>query len=113
MKLRLCSHARVVGVAFFDFKHGQTGVAPERDRAASDPWLRVSLGLEKAGRLPNAERFPGSRPEIQATTPGRTVEMAERDTKSRGAQKGAIAPGARRHLEAPRLKTRVPDRWRP
>jgi hypothetical protein len=28
MKLRLCSHARVVGVAFFDFKHGQTGVAP-------------------------------------------------------------------------------------
>jgi hypothetical protein len=28
MKLRLCSPARVVGVAFFDFKHGQTGVAP-------------------------------------------------------------------------------------
>jgi hypothetical protein len=27
-KLRLCSHARVVGVAFFDFKHGQTGLAP-------------------------------------------------------------------------------------
>jgi hypothetical protein len=27
-KLRLCSQARVVGVAFFDFKHGQTGVAP-------------------------------------------------------------------------------------
>jgi hypothetical protein len=27
-KVRLCSHARVVGVAFFDFKHGQTGVAP-------------------------------------------------------------------------------------
>jgi hypothetical protein len=27
-KLRLCSHARAVGVAFFDFKHGQTGVAP-------------------------------------------------------------------------------------
>jgi len=27
-KLRLCSHARMVGVAFFDFKHGQTGVAP-------------------------------------------------------------------------------------
>src|SRR5215212_5799242 len=27
-KLRFCSHARVVGVAFFDFKHGQTGVAP-------------------------------------------------------------------------------------
>jgi hypothetical protein len=27
-KLRLCSDARVVGVAFFDFKHGQTGVAP-------------------------------------------------------------------------------------
>ena len=27
-KVRLCSTARVVGVAFFDFKHGQTGVAP-------------------------------------------------------------------------------------
>jgi len=28
MKLRLCAHARVIGVAFFDFKHRQTGVAP-------------------------------------------------------------------------------------
>jgi hypothetical protein len=26
--VRLCTRARVVGVAFFDFKHGQTGVAP-------------------------------------------------------------------------------------
>jgi hypothetical protein len=26
--VRLCSRARVTGVAFFDFKHGQTGVAP-------------------------------------------------------------------------------------
>jgi hypothetical protein len=26
--VRLCARARVVGVAFFDFKHGQTGVAP-------------------------------------------------------------------------------------
>jgi hypothetical protein len=26
--VRLCSRARVVGVAFWDFKHGQTGVAP-------------------------------------------------------------------------------------
>jgi hypothetical protein len=26
--VRLCSRARVVGVAFFDFLHGQTGVAP-------------------------------------------------------------------------------------
>ncbi len=26
--VRLCSRARVVGVAFFDFKHGQTGLAP-------------------------------------------------------------------------------------
>ena len=28
MVVRLCTRARVVGVAFFDFKHGQTGVAP-------------------------------------------------------------------------------------
>ena len=26
--VRVCRRARVVGVAFFDFKHGQTGVAP-------------------------------------------------------------------------------------
>ena len=26
--VRFCSKARVVGVAFWDFKHGQTGVAP-------------------------------------------------------------------------------------
>jgi hypothetical protein len=26
--VRLCTRARVVGVAFWDFKHGQTGVAP-------------------------------------------------------------------------------------
>ena len=25
---RLCSRAQVTGVAFFDFLHGQTGVAP-------------------------------------------------------------------------------------
>lgn len=27
-EVRLCSHTRVTGVAFFDFDHGQTGVAP-------------------------------------------------------------------------------------
>lgn len=27
-RLRLCSRARVTGVAFFDYDHGQTGVAP-------------------------------------------------------------------------------------
>jgi hypothetical protein len=27
-RVRLCAHARVTGVAFFDFDHGQTGVAP-------------------------------------------------------------------------------------
>jgi hypothetical protein len=26
--VRLCSRARGVGVTFWDFKHGQTGVAP-------------------------------------------------------------------------------------
>jgi hypothetical protein len=26
--VRLCSRALVTGVAFFDFEHGQTGVAP-------------------------------------------------------------------------------------
>ena len=27
-RVRICRRARVTGVAFFDFKHGQTGVAP-------------------------------------------------------------------------------------
>jgi Protein of unknown function (DUF3761) len=27
-EVRLCAHAQVTGVAFFDFDHGQTGVAP-------------------------------------------------------------------------------------
>jgi hypothetical protein len=26
--VRLCARAAVIGVAFFDFNHGQTGVAP-------------------------------------------------------------------------------------
>jgi hypothetical protein len=26
--VRLCAQARIVGVQFWDFKHGQTGVAP-------------------------------------------------------------------------------------
>jgi hypothetical protein len=28
VQVRLCVHAQVTGVAFFDFDHGQTGVAP-------------------------------------------------------------------------------------
>jgi len=28
LRVQLCAKARVTGVAFFDFKHGQTGVAP-------------------------------------------------------------------------------------
>jgi hypothetical protein len=27
-RIRLCARARIAGVAFFDFDHGQTGVAP-------------------------------------------------------------------------------------
>jgi hypothetical protein len=27
-KVQVCAKARVTGVAFFDFNHGQTGVAP-------------------------------------------------------------------------------------
>jgi len=45
MKSRLCSQARVVGVAFFDFKHGQTGVAPTQSsciRSSALPACRAS-----------------------------------------------------------------------
>ena len=51
-KLRLCSQARVVGVAFFDFKHGQTERRPERDRTASDIQLRLPLRLGRPGGEP-------------------------------------------------------------
>lgn len=27
-RVRICSHTKLTGVAFFDYKHGQTGVAP-------------------------------------------------------------------------------------
>jgi hypothetical protein len=27
-RVRVCGRASITGVAFFDFKHGQTGVAP-------------------------------------------------------------------------------------
>jgi hypothetical protein len=41
--VRVCARAAFTGVAFFDFKHGQTGVArTERDRAAPDPQVPVS-----------------------------------------------------------------------
>lgn len=39
--VRLCRHAVVTGVAFFEYLHGRDYAAPERDRAASDPALRL------------------------------------------------------------------------
>jgi hypothetical protein len=51
-KLRLCSHARVVGVAFFDFKHGQTGSPRTRSsciRSSASPASRVRRRAFSAG----------------------------------------------------------------
>lgn len=51
--VRLCARARVVGVAFFDFKHGQTGVAPNAIELHPIPRLRLPLTL--GGRLGNEQ----------------------------------------------------------
>jgi hypothetical protein len=42
--LRLCSRARVTGVAFFDFEHGQTGVAPNANRPGVVVLLEFVVG---------------------------------------------------------------------
>jgi hypothetical protein len=54
---RVCSRARVVGVAFFDYNHGQTTGA-ERDRVA--PGARVRLPLLREGQV---ARQPRGRPD--------------------------------------------------
>jgi hypothetical protein len=42
-EVRLCSDAEVAGVAFFDFQHRQTGVAPNAIEVAPDPRIRLPL----------------------------------------------------------------------
>jgi len=44
---RICTKARVTGVAFFDYNHGQTGVAPNAIEAPPGARFRVSLGLAR------------------------------------------------------------------
>jgi hypothetical protein len=41
--VRLCARARVTGVAFFDFNHGQTGVAP--NAIELHPVLQICFGM--------------------------------------------------------------------
>ena len=54
-KVRLCSHARVVGVAFWDRPHNVTGRAPNSDRAPPDSRLRLLLGsADPRTALPHA-----------------------------------------------------------
>jgi hypothetical protein len=43
---RICTKARVTGVAFFDYNHGQTGVAPNAIELPGARF-RVSLGLAR------------------------------------------------------------------
>jgi hypothetical protein len=57
-KVRICSDAMIVGVAFWDRPHNVTGRAAELDRAPADPRLRL-LHLAR----PDGERpFSGARP---------------------------------------------------
>jgi hypothetical protein len=42
--VRLCRRAKITGVAFFDFKHGQTGVAPNAIELHPISWLPLLDG---------------------------------------------------------------------
>ena len=50
--LRVCARARVTGVAFFDFKHGQTGVAPNAIELHPILAFRCLTGAAAAGAPP-------------------------------------------------------------
>ena len=63
--VRLCAKARVVGVAFFDFKHGQTGVAP--NAIELHPILGFAC-LARARRVPPPP--PPPRGKCAASYPG-------------------------------------------
>jgi hypothetical protein len=57
--LRLCSQARVVGVAFFDFKHGQTESPRTRSsciRSSASPASRVRKGRRRTESPDGFER---------------------------------------------------------
>jgi hypothetical protein len=55
---RVCARARIVGVAFFDYKHGQTGAAP--NGIELHPILGFAC-LSKAGPPPQPPRPPRPR----------------------------------------------------
>ena len=57
--VRVCARARVTGVAFFDFPHGQTGVAPN------------AIELHPAARVPLPQR--GGTDTRQPNAPARTA----------------------------------------
>jgi hypothetical protein len=63
---RVCARARVVGVAFFDYKHGQTGVAPnaiELHPSSASPACQAA----SRRHLPHRLRAGSVRPPIPAS----------------------------------------------
>jgi hypothetical protein len=61
---RVCARARVVGVAFFDYKHGQTGVAPNAIE------LHPVLGFScLSGKIPPPPPPPPARGKCAASYP--------------------------------------------
>jgi hypothetical protein len=60
-RVRLCPRATVTGVAFFDFRHGQTGVAPNGIELHPILDFRCSTGEVVSGS-PTASTLPASPP---------------------------------------------------
>jgi hypothetical protein len=56
--LRVCSRARVTGVAFFDFEHGQTGVAPNAIELHPIRGFRCLSGPSRLAGLAQVRRRP-------------------------------------------------------
>ena len=63
-RVRLCPRAEVTGVAFFDFQHGQTGVAPNGIELHPILGFRCLSGVVVDGSAP-AAKSPGARAKVR------------------------------------------------
>ena len=70
-RLRLCSRASVTGVAFFDFQHGQTGVAPNAVELHPILAFRCLTGEVVTGSAPQPPKAgrPGKLRLVSVTSP--------------------------------------------
>ena len=82
-RVRLCPRAEVTGVAFFDFQHGQTGVAPNGIELHPILGFRCLSGVVVDGSAP-AAKSPGARAKVKT----RLAHVADRHRLRRHARGG-------------------------